>query len=112
TGAQGSFAVITAARGKFVYTADAQVNGNVYGFMVDPVNGALSAIPGSPFEAGNTPNALIAEESNRFLFVTNNIEVLGSPTQTFGKIQSFSVLLNGGLNSLGLPVDDSATANA
>src|SRR5207237_3968497 len=33
-------------------------------------------------------------------------------TQTFGRIQSFSVLLNGGLNSLGLPVDDSAAANA
>jgi 6-phosphogluconolactonase (cycloisomerase 2 family) len=61
---------------KFLYvTASAGISG----FSIDPNNGALSAIGGSPFNAGNAPLSLVITPSNRFLYETN----LTDPT-TYG----------------------------
>jgi 6-phosphogluconolactonase len=52
-------------------TATSTANpGWVFGFAANP-SGAVSAAPGSPFEAGVKPTAVAADPTNRFVYVTD-----------------------------------------
>jgi 6-phosphogluconolactonase len=44
--------------------------GWLFGFSIDP-NGGLAATPGSPYNAGVKPSALVAEPTSRFIYVTD-----------------------------------------
>jgi len=61
--------------GKFLYTVEAGAN-VVAGFQIDAGSGALTAIPGSPFPAGSTPQVAVADPSGNFLYVSNSLGVL------------------------------------
>lgn len=45
--------------------------GWLYGFTVDPKSGALTAIADSPYHAGVKPSGLVADPTNRLLYVTD-----------------------------------------
>ncbi len=57
--------------GKFAYVTNNLTN-NVSAFVVDPVSGALTPVPGSPFATGSFPFTAIVEPSGTFVYVTNN----------------------------------------
>lgn len=45
---------------------------SVYAYTIDAASGGLTAIPGSPFAAGENPASAAVDVSGRFLFVANN----------------------------------------
>jgi len=49
----------------------------VAGFTIAPGTGVLSAIPGSPFPAGNTPIQAIVDPTGQFLYVSNLNDSMG-----------------------------------
>ncbi|MGA8222612.1 MAG: choice-of-anchor D domain-containing protein [Candidatus Acidiferrales bacterium] len=55
---------------QFVYTADYSAH-NISGFQLNPSTGALSPIPGSPFNERLDPFALAVDPAGRFLFAAN-----------------------------------------
>ncbi|HTQ53409.1 MAG TPA: beta-propeller fold lactonase family protein [Bryobacteraceae bacterium] len=60
--------------GRFLYVGDSTgaIFGGVAGFLLDAVTGGvLTAVPGSPFPAGNSPQGVAVEQSARFLYVGN-----------------------------------------
>jgi len=58
--------------GRFAYVADVQSN-TISGFAIDPSNGTLVPLSGSPFAAtGAGPAALAVDPDGQFLFVANN----------------------------------------
>jgi 6-phosphogluconolactonase len=59
--ATARFLYVTASPGVFAYTIDAN-------------SGALTAIAGSPFKAGNAPLSLVITPSNKFLYETNDTD--------------------------------------
>lgn len=72
-GQDGASAVAIEQRGGFLYVAKgADADNDVAGFQIDRSSGRLSAIPGSPFQAGTTPSAVVAAPSGRFLYVANS----------------------------------------
>ena len=61
--------------GRFVYTANfyfALYSGNVSGYTIDGATGALTAVPGSPFPAGNNPGGIVVDSSGRFVYTAND----------------------------------------
>jgi DNA-binding beta-propeller fold protein YncE len=62
--------------GKFPYaTISSSFMGtttSVYTYTIDAASGGLTAIPGSPFAAGENPASAAVDVSERFLFVANN----------------------------------------
>jgi 6-phosphogluconolactonase (cycloisomerase 2 family) len=78
--AQPGFTAITTPSGKFLYvTAPSDFGpGNlILGYAIDPVTGALTAVPGSPYST--TGNDLFADmdESGQFLYVTSDGSIVG-----------------------------------
>src|ERR1700677_21264 len=55
---------------QFVYTAD-EATQSISGFQLNPTTGALSSIPGSPFNERLDPFQLAVNPSGTFLFVAN-----------------------------------------
>jgi hypothetical protein len=55
---------------QFVYTAD-EATQNISGFQLNPSNGALTPIPGSPFYERLDPTRLAVNPAGTFLFVAN-----------------------------------------
>jgi 6-phosphogluconolactonase len=64
--------------GKFLYaTISSSFMGTstaVYAYIIDATSGALTAVPGSPFPAGENPVSAAVDVSGRFLFVANNAD--------------------------------------
>lgn len=61
--------------GRFVYTANFYFglsSGNVSGYTIDAGTGSLTAIPGSPFPAGNNPGGIAVDLSGRFVYTAND----------------------------------------
>jgi 6-phosphogluconolactonase (cycloisomerase 2 family) len=62
--------------GKFLYaTISSSYTGpsnSVFAYSINALDGSLTAIPGSPFTAGENPVSAAVDASGRFLFVTNN----------------------------------------
>jgi len=61
----------------FVYVANSgsiNVSGSssVSAYTINPVNGVLTTVPGSPFAAGRAAFAVTVDPSGRFAYVTNN----------------------------------------
>lgn len=54
----------------FVYAVNRQSN-NLTGYEIDTTTRALTAIPGSPFAAGDEPVAITVNPNDRFLYVPN-----------------------------------------
>lgn len=59
--------------------------------MVDDVTGALTALPGSPFAAGDGPDGLMVDPSSRFLYAGN-----ASPSN----VSAFSIGADGSLTAV------------
>jgi 6-phosphogluconolactonase (cycloisomerase 2 family) len=66
----GHFAYV-ANCGTFCSSDDLYDTGGVSGYTIDATTGALTAMPGSPFGAGNYPNSLAVLPSGGFLYVAN-----------------------------------------
>jgi len=78
--------VVVDSSGKFVFATAAQ-NSAVAGFSIDSSTGALTPVPGSPFNAGTQPLSLATAYS--FLYVANT----GDATLSAYKIDSTSGVL-------------------
>jgi DNA-binding beta-propeller fold protein YncE len=63
-------ALVTPSLAEFAYVANFGSN-NVSGYRVER-NGALKAVPGSPFQAGKEPFAVAVDLFARFLYTTND----------------------------------------
>lgn len=73
--------------GPFVFVALNTLN-EIAGFSVDPTTGALTAVPGSPFNSGTSPVFLALSENQNFLYATNFSD---------GSISGYSIASDGGL---------------
>lgn len=62
--------------GKFLYatisSSYAGPSNSVFAYSINALDGSLTAIPGSPFSAGENPVSAAVDASGRFLFVANN----------------------------------------
>lgn len=58
------------SNGKFLYAP--LLSGGIAGFAIDSSTGALSDIPGSPFDTGNLPFTLASDPLGRFLYAIDN----------------------------------------
>jgi 6-phosphogluconolactonase len=70
----GAISVAVDPSGMFAYVANAQVigqNGNVSAYAINPSTGALTAIAGSPFAAGQGPQSVAVDPSGKFAYVAN-----------------------------------------
>jgi len=56
--------------GKFVYVANA-IENNVSGYTIDSTSGALTAIVGSPFATGLSPDSVTVDSSGKFVYTAN-----------------------------------------
>jgi len=56
--------------GRFLYVVN-QVSKNVSAFLVDAATGRLTAVPGSPFDAGTSPWAVSVDATGKFVYVTD-----------------------------------------
>jgi 6-phosphogluconolactonase (cycloisomerase 2 family)/DNA-binding winged helix-turn-helix (wHTH) protein len=68
---------------------------NISAYAVDPVNGGLIELEGSPFSAGSGPVALATHPSGKFLYVANVIS---------NDLQAYARNADGGLKRIGAPV--------
>ena len=57
-------------KGKFAYVTNAGDN-TVSGYGLDPLTGALTSLPGSPFGAGTNPISVAIDPTAQFAHVTN-----------------------------------------
>jgi len=67
-------AVTTDPTGQFLYTANEGSNtglGTVSAYAINPSNGALTNIPGSPFPTGTNPWSLTVDPTGQFVYVAN-----------------------------------------
>lgn len=69
-GTAGATSVSVDPTGKYLYVANGN-SSNVSGFSINPLNGELSAVAGSPFAAGLTPTSVSTDPSGKFVYVTN-----------------------------------------
>jgi 6-phosphogluconolactonase (cycloisomerase 2 family) len=70
----GSLDIKATASGKFLYVSYAGTD-SIYGYSVDPRNGSLVGIPGSPFSVGGIPHSgpygMTVDPHGRFLYASN-----------------------------------------
>ncbi len=101
-------AITMTADGNFLYTAKFSNQAKVSGFSV-AADGALSPVPGSPFDAGaegTNQGAVVATPDGRRLYVANT----NAPN---GNISAFSIGINGALTLIqGSPFASGATSPA
>ncbi len=101
TGANASHVIVPTAvnvlaSGAYVYVAayDSSVTpsaGYVFGFSVGS-GGVLTAVPGSPFAAGDQPSAIASNATNSYVYVTDAVrgDVLGYSVSTAGALNTLS----------------------
>jgi 6-phosphogluconolactonase (cycloisomerase 2 family) len=56
----------------FLLEAKGVITGTIHVFSVDASTGALTEVPGSPFDAGLTPDQLVVDPTGRFVYVVNS----------------------------------------
>ncbi|MCU1255815.1 MAG: hypothetical protein JWM83_2114 [Candidatus Angelobacter sp.] len=70
------------ASAAFVYVANngstQNVGGSIAGFRVNPNDGSLAPVPGSPFKAANGPSAIGSDPQGHFVFVREDGTVPGA----------------------------------
>jgi 6-phosphogluconolactonase len=57
---------------RFLYVAN-RGSGNVSGYTIDPAAGGLTAIAGSPFQAGGNPVAIAVDPTGSYAYVVNQL---------------------------------------
>jgi YD repeat-containing protein len=88
----------------YLYLSVPTTAGNLYAFSVNPVNGSLTQVPGSPYAAGTSKGPVVGEPSGRFVYV-------GDPTSN--SIYGYSIGAGGALISLpGSPYPADGQPNA
>ena len=65
--------ISTPLRAEFVYVANSGDN-TVSGYTINPATGALTAIAGSPFAAGEQPISVAMDPSGKFAYVANETD--------------------------------------
>jgi 6-phosphogluconolactonase len=71
------FSMAVDRSGKFAYVVNQCrssrdcATGSVWAYTINSSTGALSALAGSPFAAGNGPSSVVVDPSGRFVYVTN-----------------------------------------
>ena len=80
---------------KFVYVAN-QGSNNVSGYAISASTGALTAIPGSPFPAGASPQSVAIDPLGRFAYVSND-----GVAAADGSVSAFAIGGNGALTAVG-----------
>jgi 6-phosphogluconolactonase (cycloisomerase 2 family) len=72
TAGDGPSSVVVDPSGRFVYVTN---NGfpsfNVSAYSINPLTGALTDVPGSPFSAGNAPISVTVDPLGKFVYVAN-----------------------------------------
>jgi 6-phosphogluconolactonase len=69
--------ITVSPNGRFVYVANCAAlcsgsgQGSVSGFEIDNSTGALTAVPGTPFQADDIPYAVTVDPTGRFAYVAN-----------------------------------------
>jgi 6-phosphogluconolactonase (cycloisomerase 2 family) len=88
----GPASVTVDPTGRFAYAANSGSN-NVSAFSIDPFNGVLIPVSGSPYAAGTAPSSVAVDSSGKFVYVTNassnNISVY-SINQSTGALSAIS----------------------
>ncbi len=78
--------------GRFVYVTnycDGCSAGNVSAYTINNSTGALRAVSGSPFAAGNNPNSVTVDPSGRFAYVANACD--SSPDCSAGDVSAYTI---------------------
>ena len=71
--------------GKFLYVSynffvvNVGADGGLAAYSIDSTSGALTAVPGSPFDVGGVPNSVAIDASGKFLIVTIGPRLGGAP---------------------------------
>ena len=62
------------ARPAFLFSLEGKgvPTGTIHVFSVNPSTGAITEVPGSPFNAGLIPDQLVVDPTGRFVYVTND----------------------------------------
>src|SRR3989441_4985649 len=63
--------VVTPLSGQFAYVTNTS-SGDVSGYTINTINGALTPIPGSPFSAGLFPTSVAVDPTGKFIYIVNN----------------------------------------
>ena len=66
----GPYSVAVDPSGKFAYVANSDSD-NVSGYTINPTTGALTAMAGPPFPAGDEPRSVAVDPSGKFAYVAN-----------------------------------------
>lgn len=78
--APGAIDIAADPRGHFIYVAHYSAitaQNAISGYRVNPVTGALTPLPGSPFQSGTAPRELAVDSDGRILYATNAGNVSG-----------------------------------
>jgi len=90
----------------YLYVTDYGV-GDVLAYNVSSSNGALSAMSGSPFQAGNQPSAIVADQHYPYVYVTNSLDAtISAYSRSNGALTSLG-LYGTGLNPVAIGIDPS-----
>ncbi len=89
--AASSQSAAQAAVREFIYTANFADN-TVSGFFLNPVNGKVTEVPGSPFGSGIGPASITHSPDGRFVYAVMSSQFLGRPCGiNNGELLSYSV---------------------
>jgi len=87
----GPYSVKANSSGPFVYASNSYPSyptGSVAGYTIDAVTGSLTAVPGSPFVAGDVPVGAAVDHGGRFVYTANQ----GSWMNNFtGTVSAYTV---------------------
>jgi 6-phosphogluconolactonase (cycloisomerase 2 family) len=101
------FSIGMTAKGDFLYVSDN--GGTIDAFTVNPANGALAPVAGSPFAAGANPTGLAVDPVGNCLYVANDVAGGTVTAQTInpatGVLGAAGVFGSGGGNPFGLAID-------
>jgi DNA-binding beta-propeller fold protein YncE len=103
-------AIASDAKSAFVYVTDS-VRGNVLGYSVSATTGtagALTALSGSPYPAGNDPTGVVVDPSYAYAYVSNSTDATVtaysmSSTGVLTRINSYAT----GLQPVAIGIDPS-----
>lgn len=86
-----------ATSASFIYVANngstQNVGGSIVGFRINPNDGSLTPVPGSPFKAGNGPSAIGSDPQGHFVFVGEDGSVPGARGNNCSLAQSILLLI-------------------
>ena len=103
------FALAVDPSGRFLYVANHGLN-VISAYSIDPVSGALSTVPNSPFFTGQNSQCVVTDSTGQFLYVSTDPHDIWSYAinQTNGSLTLLGDLpINGNLSSGCISIDPS-----